>query len=118
MPIPKPEAGELEDKYISRCISEIISEYDAEGQAYAVCKGEFDKPTKMAEELPEPGAKEQRHVYIARCVPTIYKAGGEYDQRTATAMCADKYENSNTLLKKNTDSFSRVASKIRYIKLN
>ena len=43
MPIPKPESGELEDKYISRCISEIQSEYDAEGQAYAVCKGEFDK---------------------------------------------------------------------------
>jgi hypothetical protein len=43
MPIPKPESGESEDKYISRCISEIASEYDAEGQAYAVCKGEFDK---------------------------------------------------------------------------
>ena len=43
MPIPKPESGEAEDKYISRCISEIASEYDAEGQAYAVCKSTFDK---------------------------------------------------------------------------
>jgi hypothetical protein len=43
MPIPKPESAEAEDKYISRCISEIASEYDVEGQAYAVCKGEFDK---------------------------------------------------------------------------
>jgi hypothetical protein len=43
MPIPNVNSGELENEYISRCISEIVSEYDAEGQAYAVCKGEFDK---------------------------------------------------------------------------
>jgi hypothetical protein len=43
MPIPKPEAGELEDKYISRCISEVANEYDVEGQAYAVCKSTYDK---------------------------------------------------------------------------
>jgi len=43
MPIPKPQPNEMEDKYIGRCISEIASEYDAEGQAYAVCKGEFDR---------------------------------------------------------------------------
>ena len=117
MPIPKPESGEAEDKYISRCISEIASEYDAEGQAYAVCKSEFDKPTELAiedtSELPEPKADEGREKYIRRCVPTIYKAGGEYDQRTATAMCADRYENSNTLLNKQLDSFSSVARKIR-----
>jgi hypothetical protein len=43
MPIPKPESREQEDKYISRCISEIGSEYDVEGQAYAVCKSTYDK---------------------------------------------------------------------------
>lgn len=43
MPIPKPKGGEAEDLYISRCISEIASEYDVEGQAYAVCKSTFDK---------------------------------------------------------------------------
>jgi hypothetical protein len=43
MPIPKPQGGEQEDKYISRCISEIGSEYDVEGQAYAVCKSTYDK---------------------------------------------------------------------------
>jgi hypothetical protein len=42
MPIPKPESGESEEKYIGRCISEISSEYDSEGQAYAVCKGTYD----------------------------------------------------------------------------
>jgi hypothetical protein len=43
MPIPKPNGAEAEDVYIGRCISEIASEYDAEGQAYAVCKAEYDK---------------------------------------------------------------------------
>ena len=43
MPIPKPQGNETEEKYIGRCISEVSGEYDAEGQAYAVCKGEFDR---------------------------------------------------------------------------
>jgi hypothetical protein len=42
MPIPKP-TGTDEQKYISECISEISTEYDAEGQAYAICKAEWDK---------------------------------------------------------------------------
>jgi len=41
-PIPSPE-GEDEDKYIGRCIGEIINEYPAEGQAYAVCKAKWDE---------------------------------------------------------------------------
>jgi len=43
MPIPKPQGGEQEDKYISRCISDVVGEYDVEGQAYAVCKSTYDK---------------------------------------------------------------------------
>ena len=41
-PIPSPE-GEDEAKYISRCISAIVDEYPAEGQAYAVCKAKWDE---------------------------------------------------------------------------
>jgi hypothetical protein len=41
-PIPSP-GGESEEEYISKCISEIIGEYPEEGQAYAICKGEWDK---------------------------------------------------------------------------
>lgn len=120
MPIPKPESGELEEKYISRCISEIASEYDAEGQAYAVCKGEFDKSTEMSfqtedeiKALPEPKASEGREQYIRRCLPTIYKEGGKYDQRVATSMCADRYEKSDALASRKLDSFSSVARKIK-----
>lgn len=42
-PIPSPSSDEAEQDYISRCISEIVDEYPEEGQAYAVCKGEWDK---------------------------------------------------------------------------
>jgi len=43
MPIPKPTESQDEQTYISACISEISTEYDAEGQAYSVCKAEWDK---------------------------------------------------------------------------
>ena len=35
--IPQPESGEAEDKYISRCMGAIGSEYDTQEQALAVC---------------------------------------------------------------------------------
>jgi len=124
MPIPKPEAGELEEKYISRCISEIASEYDAEGQAYAVCKGEFDKPTQMAEHetepelrtLPDVKPNETEDKYLQRCIPTLYP--DKYDQRIAAAYCADHYQNKVTVSEfKKANSFDRVAMKLKGIKI-
>lgn len=50
MPIPKPTSGQDENEYISACIVEIMDEYDAPGQAYAVCKGEYDREN-MSEEF-------------------------------------------------------------------
>jgi hypothetical protein len=41
-PIPSPDSGEDEPKYISRCISDISDEYDTD-QAYAICKGKWDE---------------------------------------------------------------------------
>lgn len=41
--IPKPESGEQEDKYISRCMDAIGSEYDSQEQALAVCYSQLDK---------------------------------------------------------------------------
>ena len=40
--IPTPDSGEEQDKYISRCISDIIDEYGQE-QAAAICYAEWDK---------------------------------------------------------------------------
>jgi len=110
--------GETENEFISRCISEEVSAGHDQQQAIAICYSYWDKENMSlavedTSQLIEPKPNEGREQYIRRCVPTIYKAGGEYDQRTATAMCADRYENSNTLLNKKLDSFSSVARKIR-----
>lgn len=51
MPIPQPTSGQEEQEYISACIREIINEYDAEGQAYAICKGEWDKENMSFEKI-------------------------------------------------------------------
>lgn len=122
MPIPKYD-GSPESEWISSCMKEISGEYEQE-QALAICYKQMEMSAEElaiedTSELPEPKENEQRHEYILRCIPTIYKAGGEYDQRTALAMCADRYENSNTLLKKDTkmssDSMNRVARNIKLL---
>ena len=41
-PIPSPSSDEDEQKYISRCISEISGEYETD-QAYAICKSKWDE---------------------------------------------------------------------------
>ena len=120
MPIPKYD-GSPEKEWIGKCMHEIGTEYD-QPQALAICYkqmelSEEELAVEDTSELPEPKPKEARYEYILRCIPTLYKAGGEYDQKTATAMCADRYENSNTLLKKDTkmsyDSMNRVARNIK-----
>ena len=121
MPIPKPKTEEKEDEYISRCISEIASEYDAEGQAYAVCKGEWDKPTEMEkipieivgdneekilEYVPDVKSNEMEDTYLARCVPYLYP---EYvDEQKAFSLCADKYERIITVSDKRREGLSKI----------
>jgi hypothetical protein len=41
-PIPSPESNEEQDKFISRCISDIIDEYGQE-QASAICYSKWDE---------------------------------------------------------------------------
>ena len=43
MPIPKPNQSEKREEYISRCMSQIKDEYDAEGQAIAICISTYEK---------------------------------------------------------------------------
>jgi len=49
MPIPKPKQNEREDDYISRCMSQIGSEYESNEQAVAVCYSTYrrDKMGKI-----------------------------------------------------------------------
>lgn len=110
MPIPSVNKSEQEKDYISRCISAIGSEYDVEGQAYAICKSEFDKKEKMAkipveiagdneekilEYLPEVKSGETEDEYLARCVIVLYP---EYvDEQQGYSLCADKYQRKITI---------------------
>lgn len=110
MPIPKPKSSEKEEEYISRCISAIADEYDVEGQPYAICKGEWDKPENLAgipieiigdnEEkilkyLPIVRPKETESAYLNRCIPVVYP---EYvSQQLATSLCADRYQRKITI---------------------
>lgn len=111
MPIPKPHSNEKQDEFISRCISEIHSEYDAEGQAYAVCKGKWDEEhmakeripveiagdneVKILEYLPEVKSKETEDEYLSRCVVVLYP---DYvDEQQAYSLCADKYQRKITI---------------------
>lgn len=51
MPIPEKKGGENEQDFISRCISAIASEYEAEGQPYAICKAKYDEMSSLEEEF-------------------------------------------------------------------
>lgn len=139
MPIPKPNKAEQEKDYISRCISEIASEYDVEGQAYAVCKGTYDKETmakekipveiagdneeKILEYLPEVEHGESEDHYLERCVVVLYP---DYvDEQQGYSLCADKYQRKITIQnrreimmgKKGGDITNTIHNKIRMIKL-
>jgi hypothetical protein len=41
--IPTPDSGEVEEKYISRCMEAIGGEYDTPEQALAVCYAQLEK---------------------------------------------------------------------------
>ena len=47
MPIPKPTAAESEQEFVSRCISEIIDEYEQEVAA-GICYSTYRQETKMS----------------------------------------------------------------------
>lgn len=42
MPIPKPTGNETQNEYISRCVSEIITDYDQQ-QALGICYSTWDR---------------------------------------------------------------------------
>lgn len=70
MPIPKPNSGENESEFVSRCISKIIDEYDQD-QAAAICYSTWRDGEKMSfkEKLfvLQPKKTENRGMYLARC---------------------------------------------------
>jgi hypothetical protein len=70
MPIPKPEGGETESQFVSRCISKIIDEYD-QSQAAAICYNTYRKKEEMSKKedifVLQPKKAENRGAYLSRC---------------------------------------------------
>lgn len=70
MPIPKPNSGENESDFVSRCISKIIDEYDQD-QAAAICYNSWRDQEKMSFKsdlfVLQPKKTENRGMYLARC---------------------------------------------------
>lgn len=70
MPIPNRKEGEELNKFISRCISSIIDEYDR-SQAAAICYSKSRE--KLSHEVEEvyvlkPKKSENRGLYLTRCM--------------------------------------------------
>ena len=108
MPIPKPTSGQDEQEYISACIREIIGEYDVEGQAYAVCKTEYDKMS-VDEEAQQggvvspgsfsrtkfvyaPKGKEKMNDFMSRCMNDIQVRERKKDRIGRANFCYSMYQ--------------------------
>jgi hypothetical protein len=85
MPIPNKKGGENEQDFISRCISAIANEYDAEGQPYAICKAKYDEMNKMEEEF--------KTLPTLDCVERMKGAG--YNEEDAKTACVRPKQNDN-----------------------
>lgn len=70
MPIPKPNDGENESEFVSRCISKIIDEYD-QSQAAAICYNTYRDKEKFSKKedlfVLTPKKTENRGMYLSRC---------------------------------------------------
>jgi hypothetical protein len=70
MPEPRKQ-GESEDKFLSRCMDEIMDEYPDNSQRYAVCKSYLNRTNeKMKKEelyVLIPRKSENRGTYLSRC---------------------------------------------------
>lgn len=51
MPIPKPAGNESEDEFVSRCMSELNSEYPDNEQRSAICYNAYSEEKKSKWEL-------------------------------------------------------------------
>ena len=122
MPIPTPNKNETEQEYVSRCISDISSEYEQD-QAAAICYDTYrkenlaripieivgDNEEKILEYLPDVKSNEMEDLYLARCVPFLYP---EYvDDQKAYSLCADKYERIITVSDKKRTNLKSMKSK-------
>jgi len=81
MPIPNPSKGEAEDAFVSRCMTEIGSEYDQE-QALAICYASYEKGNMSKNKFSEYRIKAQMHLAAKdafnRGINLAEEGGGSY----------------------------------------
>lgn len=58
MPIPKPKSKEKKSEFVSRCVSQISSEYKDNKQAVAICYNSFDEAKASADGVVDVGNDE------------------------------------------------------------
>ncbi len=59
MPIPKPKSKEKRSDFVSRCVSQISSEYKDNKQAVAICYSTFEQAKASAEGVVDLGNEDQ-----------------------------------------------------------
>ena len=104
MPIPNPTSKETQDEFISRCIPEIVDEYDSTGQAYAVCRTTYENATQggvagMSEEFGRkrleypPLHKEDMTTFMGRCMSSASVKESKPHRPTRAGFCYSEYQN-------------------------
>jgi hypothetical protein len=58
MPIPKPKNKEKRNEFVSRCVSQISSEYKDNKQAVAICYNQFQEAKASADGVVDLGNDE------------------------------------------------------------
>lgn len=111
MPIPKPESGELENDFISRCVSEISGEYETE-QALGICYSQLENEgmkKEVSEEAQQGGVvaggfsrtkfgypvknKEALNDYMARCMSDDLVREKKPNRGNRAGFCYTEYQN-------------------------
>lgn len=111
MPLPNPESGELENDFISRCMSEISSEYEQD-QALAICYSQLEKEgmkKEVSEDSQQGGVvaagfsrtkfgfpvnnKETLNSYMSRCMSNDLVREKKPNRGNRAGFCYSEYQN-------------------------
>jgi hypothetical protein len=84
MPIPEKRVGEGKDEFVSRCISNLSSEYSAD-QAAAICYSQFKKYNMQEETTAEIDPQ-----LLQECLLSLQGQNASYTGAVAMKICVDR----------------------------
>lgn len=90
----KRKSGESESDFISRCMSEIKSEFPENKQRYAVCKSysdRFSKENKNELYVLQPRKNENRGMYLKRCSSNSKIKSQFMDLKERSSFCLSSF---------------------------